>query len=152
MPIHLQKIVKDSLIYTLALGTLVALISALFPISSKLSFLGGLVWGMVVALIGLVLICHLASSLSGNVGQEKNRGAIGYVGRYMFYAATLLLGAWLHLSVLSMLLGIMIQKLSIVIYALKERATQEKLEKQEPKLDPEKAVSIDSSFKGKDCL
>lgn len=143
MPLHLQKIIKDSLIYSLALGTLAAILIALLPISSKLSLLGGLVWGMAIAMIGFVLICHLAASLSVNVGQEKKRGAIGYAGRYVFYALSLLLGAWLNLSVLGMLLGIMIQKLSVILYALKEKAAQEKQESKE-------AASLEP--KGKDCL
>ena len=49
-----------------------------------------------------------------------------YSSRYLFYALMLFLGAWWHLSVLCMLGGIMIQKLSVFVYALKENAMEKK--------------------------
>ncbi len=125
MPIHLQKMIKNCFVYTLGFGLIAALLIACFwnP-ESKLLALGGLVWGMLVATIGFVMICYWASQLDAT--QTKNKGVLGYMGRYFFYAITLFLGAWLHLSVLCMLGGIMIQKLSVFVYALKENAVEKK--------------------------
>lgn len=127
MPIHFQKMIKDSFIYTLGFGLIAGLLLALFwPSNTKLLALGGLAWGMAIALIGFVMICQWASQLGLQAKQEKTKGVLGYTGRYFFYALMLFLGAWWHLSVLCMLGGIMIQKLSVFVYALKENAVEKK--------------------------
>ncbi|MBD5424294.1 MAG: hypothetical protein HDR44_04150 [Allobaculum sp.] len=127
MPIHFQKMIKDSFVYTLGFGLIAALLIALFwPNETKILALGGLIWGMAIALIGFVMICQWASQLDLQAKQEKTKGVLGYTGRYLFYALMLFLGAWWHLSVLCMLGGIMIQKLSVFVYALKENAMEKK--------------------------
>ena len=130
MPIHFQKMIKDSFIYTLGFGLIATLLIALFwPRKTKLLALGGLVWGMVIALLGFVMICQWASQLDGPAKSEKIKGVFGYTGRYFFYALMLFLGAWWHLPVLCMLGGILIQKLSVFVYALKENAIEKKASK-----------------------
>ena len=127
MPIHFQKMIKDSFVYTLGFCLIAALLIALFwPNETKILALGGLIWGMAIALIGFVMICQWASQLGLQAKQEKTKGVLGYTGRYLFYALMLFLGAWWHLSVLCMLGGIMIQKLSVFVYALKENAMEKK--------------------------
>ncbi len=132
MPVHFQKMIKNSFVYTLGFGLIAGLLIGLFWNSkTKLMALGGLVWGMAIALVGFVMICQWANQLGLQAKQEKTKGVLGYTGRYFFYALMLFLGAWWHLSVLCMLGGILLQKLSVFVYALKENAVEKEGSKDE---------------------
>lgn len=122
MSAGLSRIFRDSLFCTLAIDLCLLLLIGLFcPHALWLPAGGGLLWGSAVALAGFWMICSMADGLTDSIKAEKSRGRTGYFGRYAFYAACLFFGAWIHLSVLAMLGGILVQKASLVLYALKER-------------------------------
>lgn len=121
----LKQIFKQSFVYTALLIALIAFFVALFwPDASRTSALFGLFWGALIAITGFWMICSMVSNLSQSIKQEKKKGRSGYFLRYAFYAACLAFGAWLHFSVITMLLGILAQKASLVLYSLKNERTE----------------------------
>lgn len=63
----------------------------------------------------------MVAGLGSSIKEEKKKGKAGYYTRYLFYAACLFLGVWMHFSILTMLAGILIGKASLVVYSVKER-------------------------------
>ena len=121
----LKQIFKQSFVYTVLLTALIALfVALLWPDASRTSALLGLIWGALIAIAGFWMICSMVSNLSQSIKQEKKKGRSGYFLRYAFYAACLAFGAWLHFSVITMLLGILAQKASLVLYSLKNERTE----------------------------
>lgn len=115
----LKQIFKQSLIYTALIVGIVAIPVALFwPSVSRVGALFGLVWGALIALCGFSLICHMVSNLSQSINEQKKKGRSGYFLRYAFYAVSLTLGAWMKFSIMTMLMGIVAQKASLVLYTL----------------------------------
>lgn len=115
----LKRIFKQSLIYTTAIVSIIAILILFFwPSVSRIDALFGLIWGALIALCGFSLICRMVSNLSQSIHEEKKKGRSGYFLRYAFYAASLALGAWLHFSIITMLLGVVAQKASLVLYTL----------------------------------
>lgn len=115
----LKRIFKQSLIYTTAIVSIIAILILFFwPSVSRIDALLGLIWGALIALCGFSLICRMVSNLSQSIHEEKKKGRSGYFLRYAFYAASLALGAWLHFSIITMLLGVVAQKASLVLYTL----------------------------------
>lgn len=115
----LKQIFKQSLIYTTVIVVFGAILIALFwPSVSRMNALLGLFWGALIALCGFSLICHMVSNLSQSIQEGKKKGRSGYFLRYAFYAVSLALGAWLRFSLITMLLGVVAQKASLVLYTL----------------------------------
>lgn len=122
MSASVRELFKTSFLITMIGGGIVLVPVLLFwPESDRLLAAGGLIWGIVIALAGLLMICTLASSLSPTVKKEKNRAAAGYAVRYGMYALALFIGAFVHFPILMMLAGIMVQKASLFLYALRQR-------------------------------
>lgn len=117
-----KKILRESVRITLAIGlALLLLILCFWPRASLIQALAGLVWGMAVGIIGFALICKSVDAMSNSIQREKTRGQTDYMQRYILYAVCLFAGAWMKFSVLTMLGGILAQKASLILYALKER-------------------------------
>lgn len=118
----LKSIFRNSFLITLGLClVLLVPIVLLWPKDSLKGAVFGLFWGAGIGLAGLFLICSMVAGMSESIRREKTRGQTGYIGRYILYGLCLFAGAWMQFSVLTMLGGILAQKASLVLYALKER-------------------------------
>lgn len=117
-----RRILYHSTLITLLLCLVSLVPIALFwPADDRMNAIGGLLWGALIAQAGLWMICQMVEGLGPSIKAEKKKGMAGYYVRYLFYALCLLLGVWMHFSILTMLAGILIGKASLVVYSVKER-------------------------------
>jgi hypothetical protein len=125
---ELKKILTDSSLYTLT-GVIAALLIAWLLLLAKPGLYSwphaaaGIVLGALAAVLSLVLIMLWSGSIGAVRPNARFAAAFGsYLMRYAFYALLLFLAVkYWNLPVLSMLLGIMIQKGSLVLYAFLQR-------------------------------
>lgn len=119
---ELKSLQKEVFVKTLAAALAAGILIWIFwPSTGRLMAVCGLLWGICTAFAGFCMICALANSLTASPNREKVKGAAGYTGRYVFYAVVLFLGAILHFSLLTMILGFLLQKGVLVWYALEHR-------------------------------
>lgn len=122
----LKKIWKASLIWTFSLCLLcMVLVWLLWPEDSAVMAALGVFMGALIGLAGLVMIIWLTMSFTADPGADQKKGALGYTGRYVFYAIALFGLAYLGVPALAMLLGILCSKASLVIYAYQNRKDNE---------------------------
>ena len=101
-------VVRTSLLF----GIVAALIGWVF-FDGKVSCSIGIGLGM--GLLGYRSIVRLTQSLSMEDG--KAQGQKGYVVRYTMYGLILVICAWMHLSILGVLVGFLMHKASLLAYA-----------------------------------
>lgn len=75
--------------------------------------------GLGMGLLGYRLIVNLTQSLS--IEDGKAQGQRGYVARYAMYGLILGICAWMHLSILGVLIGFLMHKASLLAYAQIEK-------------------------------
>ncbi len=118
---ELKRILRQSGWICLALCALiVTLVLCFWRLSSLVMASLGFVWGMALGYVGLVMICSTVSNLSDQIKHETSRSRTGYLLRYIFYGIALIAGCLLGLPVIAMAAGLLVQKASLVLYALKE--------------------------------
>lgn len=79
----------------------------------------GIVVGLAMGLLGYRSIVNLTETIS--VEEGENQGKRGYFARYSMYCVILVACAFLHLSILGVLVGFMIHKMSLLIYVIMDK-------------------------------
>lgn len=103
--------------YTCILSAIVSLPVLLF--SGLLGLVG--VWmGTLMALVGYTFIVKLSASIQPDFDASK-KTVMGYLFRYVFYAAVMMVGVSLQIPVMTILLGYLSHKISLLMYTWLER-------------------------------
>lgn len=116
MSLKESPIMRTATMWTAILCLAAALICHL--IFQNVSYDLGILYGGAIALAGLAMIHIQTSGISASESREKRKAALGYTFRYLFYALMLVLGIRGHLNALAMLVGIMLNKAALLIYAV----------------------------------
>lgn len=121
MKSKLSPLMVFSIQWTLIFCTAAAALVLLLLPENKLNAVLALFYGAGMGLTGLYLI-HLQSlSLTSMAEREKRKGFVNYTLRYALYALLLVCAVYMNLPLLGVLAGVMLQKASLLFYAVKNR-------------------------------
>ena len=110
---------------TALLMTIVSLVSlVIFPGEFK-HITMGIVVGAFTGLMGFNMICNMAGNIDGDSLDVKNRAIRSYTRRYLLYAVILALSASVGMHILALLSGMLIHKISILLYSFIHRKEDE---------------------------
>lgn len=113
----MNELNKKICLYTCVLTIFVSIIGCYFGIKIFIS-----IWiGCITGLIGYYMVVHMVLNIPSNEEDGKKVGTSGYVKRYIFYGVVFVASHYLKLMLLGVLIGMMCNKLAILIYALKEK-------------------------------
>ena len=103
--------------YTCILSMIVSLATLVF--TGVLGLIG--VWmGTLMALVGYYLIVKLSASIQPDC-DASIKTVVSYLIRYLFYALVMMIGVYLHISVMAILFGYLSHKVSLLMYTWLER-------------------------------
>ena len=117
-----QAMLRYSLRITLILDVILSAI-CLFAFRYRwiLGILAGLWLGSAAGMLSLRMIWSQMTKLGGDETENKKKGRSSYILRYLMYLAVLASGALLGASAAAMLVGLAVQKASLIFYALSQR-------------------------------
>ena len=143
----LKTLFIDNLKLTALFCILPVVGTALFwPMPQKWMAVIGIIYGAMLALCSLYMICIQSASLAGQNASGKGMAA-GYLGRYLMYGVFFFIGAVLGIPILSMLIGAVASKLALFVYARKDSGQSEssQIECQNLNADKESDQETDSA-------
>ena len=111
-----SKIIRYTLFYSLVVS-----IFLLFLLSFDILVFIGVWIGCILSLIGFAMIKNMARSIAHEEKAGKRQGYSNYALRYLLYAFVMAVSAYLGISVLAILAGMLCQKAALLTYSFIER-------------------------------
>lgn len=136
MSVSLKKLLKKNIRLSLLFSLPAAVLVLLFWTGQqKWLAAAGVFYGCLLALISLYMICLQSSGFLYSSSRARTLAAGAWTGRYLMYAVLLFGGAFIGFPVISMLIGVIMSKLALFVYAKmdadvrKEQETEESRQK-----------------------
>lgn len=116
---ELQKMTRKIRLLSLFIGGTLSILAAIIWHDKIDEVAGGVVIGLMCALIGFQMIQSM--SLGIEESNAKSKAYVGYLLRFIFYACVFTLSMYSGINVFALLVGFMCHKAAIIVYSVRYR-------------------------------